>query len=162
MWERFSMETKKRGRPRRYNQESDRPVFIGVRLPSELAHTLRAETADPALGRTITDIVIEALEHRSERAEVTRLQKELRQLKAQHTRLQKDFRRVQEERDSARHWEETLDVLDHALDGLSAGLDASDWSRTRKRLLALCHPDKWSQGQPASLLAHEMAVLLNR
>jgi hypothetical protein len=37
------------------------------------------------------------------------------------------------------------------------GLDAS----TLRRLLALCHPDKWSQGQPATTLAHELTVHLN-
>jgi chromosome segregation ATPase len=31
-----------------------------------------------------------------------------------------------------------------------------------KELIKLCHPDKWSQGQPATELAHELMVLLNR
>jgi hypothetical protein len=30
-----------------------------------------------------------------------------------------------------------------------------------KSLLALAHPDRWSQGQPATALAHEIAVSLN-
>jgi|RhiMethySRZTD1v2_1073278.scaffolds.fasta_scaffold1341387_1 hypothetical protein len=30
-----------------------------------------------------------------------------------------------------------------------------------KRLLRLAHPDKWSQGQPASALAHELAIAIN-
>jgi len=30
-----------------------------------------------------------------------------------------------------------------------------------KRLLALAHPDKWSQGQPATELAHELSVAIN-
>jgi hypothetical protein len=29
------------------------------------------------------------------------------------------------------------------------------------RLLVLCHPDKWAQGQPATALAHEVTVQLN-
>jgi hypothetical protein len=29
------------------------------------------------------------------------------------------------------------------------------------QLIALCHPDKWSQGQPATELAHEITVALN-
>jgi hypothetical protein len=29
------------------------------------------------------------------------------------------------------------------------------------KLLVLCHPDKWSQGQPATELAHELTVQLN-
>ena len=37
------------------------------------------------------------------------------------------------------------------------GLDA----RTLRRLLALCHPDRWCQGQPATALAHELTVSLN-
>ena len=30
-----------------------------------------------------------------------------------------------------------------------------------KQLVALCHPDKWSAGQLATALAHELMVLLN-
>jgi hypothetical protein len=33
---------------------------------------------------------------------------------------------------------------------------------TLKKLLALCHPDKWSRGQPATELAHELSVAINR
>jgi hypothetical protein len=33
---------------------------------------------------------------------------------------------------------------------------------TLKALLFLAHPDKWSAGQPASALAHELAVTINR
>ena len=29
-------------------------------------------------------------------------------------------------------------------------------------LIRLCHPDRWSQGQPATALAHELMVLLNK
>ena len=34
-------------------------------------------------------------------------------------------------------------------------------ARTLRRLLALCHPDRWCQGQPATELAHELTVYLN-
>jgi TubC N-terminal docking domain len=34
-------------------------------------------------------------------------------------------------------------------------------TRTVRQLLALCHPDKWSQGQPATELAHELTMHLN-
>jgi hypothetical protein len=30
-----------------------------------------------------------------------------------------------------------------------------------RRLLGICHPDKWSQGQSATALAHELTVYLN-
>ena len=30
-----------------------------------------------------------------------------------------------------------------------------------KRLIAQCHPDKWSQGQPATALAHELSIVIN-
>jgi hypothetical protein len=30
-----------------------------------------------------------------------------------------------------------------------------------KKLLILAHPDKWSQGQPATQLAHEIAIVIN-
>jgi len=37
-----------------------------------------------------------------------------------------------------------------------------DWlSQELKRLLAVSHPDKWSQGQSAETLAHEVASALN-
>jgi hypothetical protein len=32
---------------------------------------------------------------------------------------------------------------------------------TLKKLLTLAHPDKWSQGQDASQLAHELSVVIN-
>jgi hypothetical protein len=31
-----------------------------------------------------------------------------------------------------------------------------------KQLLAMAHPDKWSQAQPATALAHDLAVAINR
>ena len=31
-----------------------------------------------------------------------------------------------------------------------------------RKLLTLCHPDKWDQGQPATALAHELTVEINR
>src|SRR5262249_6220802 len=31
-----------------------------------------------------------------------------------------------------------------------------------KQILALAHPDKWSQGQPATALAHELTIAVNR
>lgn len=37
-----------------------------------------------------------------------------------------------------------------------------DWlSQELRRLLTMAHPDKWSQGQPATALAHEVTVALN-
>jgi hypothetical protein len=37
-----------------------------------------------------------------------------------------------------------------------------DWlSQELRRLLTASHPDKWSQGQPATELAHEVAAALN-
>jgi hypothetical protein len=41
--------------------------------------------------------------------------------------------------------------------GSDAALDT-----TLKQLLALIHPDKWSQGQPATELAHELAIVINK
>jgi len=34
--------------------------------------------------------------------------------------------------------------------------------RLLKKLSSLCHPDKWSAGQSATELAHEMMVEINR
>ena len=37
-----------------------------------------------------------------------------------------------------------------------------DWlSQELHRLLTMAHPDKWSQGQPATALAHEVAAAIN-
>jgi len=30
-----------------------------------------------------------------------------------------------------------------------------------RKLQTICHPDKWSQGQPATALAHELTIVLN-
>ena len=34
-------------------------------------------------------------------------------------------------------------------------------SQELRRLLTIAHPDKWSQGQPATALAHEVAAAAN-
>jgi hypothetical protein len=36
-----------------------------------------------------------------------------------------------------------------------------DLAHVFTKLLTLAHPDKWSQGQPASVLAHELAIAIN-
>jgi ssDNA-binding Zn-finger/Zn-ribbon topoisomerase 1 len=40
--------------------------------------------------------------------------------------------------------------------------DADACEPLRKQLIRLAHPDKWSQGQPASVLAHEVMVMVNK
>jgi hypothetical protein len=36
-----------------------------------------------------------------------------------------------------------------------------DLAEVLTRLLTLAHPDKWSQGQPATELAHELTIAIN-
>jgi hypothetical protein len=91
------------------------------------------------------------------------------------TRLRADFTRVQGERDAAKgevrrvqrerdEVQEELGMYKDRLfrrvfgDLLESGEGLPD--DVRRQLLKICHPDKWSQGQPAAELAHELTVFL--
>jgi len=47
------------------------------------------------------------------------------------------------------------------LDHVREHLDRHRASDLGRKLLALAHPDKWSAGQPATALAHEVAAAIN-
>jgi hypothetical protein len=51
------------------------------------------------------------------------------------------------------------DIMELLRPDLAEGGTLTD--QTLKRLLVLAHPDRWSAGQPATELAHEMTVLIN-
>ena len=45
--------------------------------------------------------------------------------------------------------------------GQAVGTSSPTLESTLKRLLSIVHPDRWSQGQPATALAHELTVTIN-
>ena len=74
-----------------------------------------------------------------------------------HTECQKLTREVEDLRRTLRQW------VERTLSGRSHSLAPSDISKADlTKLLTLAHPDKWSQGQPATALAHELSVVINQ
>ena len=112
---------------------------------------------------------------RSLKAEIAWLQGRLATFKAEYRKLRdaraQEVRDLLQERDQALQriasLEGNLRLLEAAtaLYRLRAEPDASDTPvgmRDLTRLLALAHPDRWSQGQPATALAHELAVAIQQ
>jgi hypothetical protein len=148
-------------------------------LHQQLQHTIRlsdlpADVADAvALTRTIT-----ALSRRLERAKVAyrTLRQELGHVQGQladawaelEARLddlraaRKETRALQDALAAAqrdiRLWRSLADLAD-LVSGSTPATPATD--RVLKQLIRMAHPDKWSAGQPASALAHEITVALN-
>jgi hypothetical protein len=184
-----------RGRPPLYSHDAERPALMALRVPRALEARLRAEAS--ACGRTMTEIVLEALALRWEDVSVTEVLTQVRQQLAQlqrdqvaleerYARLQANATRVSDENHDLRRRhgplaaelkrvqaelarvQRELDVAHVMLAykeelqrHLSPAKGAADPSMLRRDLLKLCHPDKWSQGQLATELAHEITVLLN-
>lgn len=107
-------------------------------------------------------------------AQVARLKKELAEWKKWYEKLTADFNRLLEVKMSDEqhplYYENKR--LKHEVAQLRQTLLAetrgSVHTRARglgkealTKLLTLCHPDRWSQGQPATALAHEMCVAIN-
>jgi len=61
----------------------------------------------------------------------------------------------------AASWERQVDLLQALAGHAQAAPIPPTPDLLFKRLLALVHPDKWAQGQPATTLAHELTVLIN-
>ena len=159
-----------RGRPPVYENATQQPTLVALRIPRPLEARLRQEASEG--GRTMTDILLQSLVFRWEHAnaaeelslarqQLSELQRQYTVLEERHTRLRDDFTRAQRERDTAQEEAERyknnpfrrlLDTLDMQRSALP--------DEVRRDLLKLCHPDKWSQGQPASELAHELTVRL--
>ena len=103
--------------------------------------------------------------HRRLQAHAARMADENRDLRRRDTELTAKLEQVHAELERVRR---ELDVA-HALLALKDELQRQLSPRRRapgpdtlhRDLLKLCHPDKWSQGQPATELAHEITVLLN-
>jgi hypothetical protein len=80
------------------------------------------------------------------RADNARLRGEVAQLRAELTQTQQALRTA-----------ELRTLILHAQEALPRAQPAAVY----RQLVALCHGDKWGQGQPAEALAHELMVLLN-
>jgi chromosome segregation ATPase len=163
--------------------------LVALRIPRALEARLRQEAAEG--GRTLTDILLQALVFRWEhthaveelpltREQLAQLQKEHKALEGRHTRLRADFARLQQqhkglrsdlarvERERNKAQEELEDVkgyewiyreMRRRLTG-SKSPEGSIAPEVLMELIKLCHPDRWSQGQPATELAHEIMVRL--
>jgi hypothetical protein len=124
-------------------------------------------------------------------ATIARLQEEIETLKAANAQLQADLEHghdlrsvayteshaLWQERNALRDTVETLRLANlrlefevnlHRLTSMDTKpaphpVDGGQVPETLlRKLLALCHPDKWAQGQPATALAHELTVAINR
>ena len=141
-------------------------------LHRQLQHAIRDEapggTRGPALPADRRD------PHQVERDNAA-LRRRLETAKAEYRKLRdaraQEVRDLLQERDQALQriasLEGNLRLLEAAtaLYRLRAEPDASDTPvgmRDLTRLLALAHPDRWSQGQPATALAHELAVAIQQ
>jgi predicted RNase H-like nuclease (RuvC/YqgF family) len=94
-------------------------------------------------------------------------------LSARLERAKAEFRTLRQERDQLRQERDTLEEsnlrLYRALEearwqcglALQSKVPAPRLEPTLKKLLTLAHPDKWSRGQPATALAHELTVTIN-
>ena len=92
-------------------------------------------------------------------------------LSARLERAKVAFRTLREERDQlrqerdqarldARHWKAMYDIA-LMLRPEARAPAAQTLEATLKTLLRMAHPDKWSAGQLATALAHEITVVLN-
>jgi hypothetical protein len=90
--------------------------------------------------------------------------REVNELATSHMRL---MDRLTRERDQARErldWAESMmrvwqGIADMASRGAGRAAPTADLEEaTFKKLISLCHPDRWSQGQLATELAHELSV----
>jgi gamma-glutamylcysteine synthetase len=97
--------------------------------------------------------------HKRLRVDFERIQGQHKALKRAHTRLTADFEHVQQELEEERSGEWIKKILRRRISSLLSPEDTVS-EEFRRRLIKLCHPDKWSQGQPATELAHEIMVIL--
>jgi predicted nuclease with TOPRIM domain len=97
--------------------------------------------------------------HKRLRADFERIQEQHKALKRDHARLTADFEHVQRELDEERNIAWYKDLVRRRLSD-SQSPEETIPEEVRKDLIKLCHPDKWSQGQPATELAHEITVKL--
>ena len=96
------------------------------------------------------------------RQEVERLTYAIQELQAELARTEAERQRVYsqlwEAVSKAAFWEKRAVAAEGVRPVPAARLGDADL----KKLLPCAHPDKWSQGQPAAALAHELTVAINR
>jgi hypothetical protein len=91
--------------------------------------------------------------------EVKALKRELEQCVNQAERDEQANWRLREE---LFHWIEKATLLSVLRDLGPASPSPSPLPGLLTQLLTIAHPDKWSQGQPATALAHELTVVINQ
>ena len=111
-------------------------------------------------------------DYRSVEARLDKAREEYRALRRERDAAIKDWRaclietdRLTRERDAAqietRHWKAMYDLALMMRPTVPAPASPT-LEPTLKKLLTIAHPDKWSQGQDATTLAHEITVVLNQ
>ena len=114
-----------------------------------------------------------ALRQRLERAKAAyrTLREERDQCRQERDQCRQERDQCRQERDQARreraraqlearHWQSLYEIA-LLLRPQATQPAAQSLDETLKKLLRMAHPDKWSQGQLATALAHEITVVLN-
>jgi gamma-glutamylcysteine synthetase len=99
--------------------------------------------------------------HKRLRADFERIQEQHKALKRDHTRLTADFAHVQRELDEAQNIAWYKDLVRRRISSLPSPEETIS-EEVRRELIKVSHPDKWSQGQLATELAHEIMVILTK
>ena len=92
--------------------------------------------------------------------ENARLRERLRDADTKIERLERQCTRLT---DDCKLWRNrAFEIIDRYFDATSPAAPRPEaWvGHELKNLAAIAHPDKWSQGQPATALAHEVVVML--
>ena len=103
--------------------------------------------------------------YRDLEAQYTHVETRLEHAKEEFRKLREDRDQAQWERDQARRTLAAAETMrdfykDLAMFGARTATPAPTLEPTLKKLVTLCHPDKWSAGQLATALAHELTVVL--
>ena len=151
---------------RAQNADLNRQVTAAREQADVAALTARLDKARVAY-RTLKDTLSRERQAWAEERGQLRAQPET-PLKAELRAVQQELDRVRWERDAATRDAAFAERMRAMWESLAKGLPSSAYHAPDptlepllKHLLTLAHPDKWSQGQPATALAHELAVVLN-
>ena len=107
-----------------------------------------------------------ALEVRCQRLEarLERAKEEFRALREERNQAVQKVWEAWRERDAARtdarHWQSMYEIAT-MLRPSAPQQSTTSLEPTLKRLLSIAHPDRWQRGQPATELAHELAITIN-
>ena len=89
-----------------------------------------------------------------------RIQAALAQAEAELTRLQAALAHANAALEAAA-WREAALLLQRHVPSPGDMVSRDTLDSELRRLITMAHPDKWSQGQPATVLAHDITVALN-